>query len=105
MQSLVAIIEEVIKNGDNGKESLYAWFENEKHLLNQIANEVEIKTLKIVWPGYHYDFDVISPPTAFDGTLVVHVSNMNEFLRSRSTWGQNKDQRRGVRYVGQKEIL
>jgi len=35
---------------------------------------MEAATLKIVWPGYHQDLKIISPPTCVDGLLIVHIA-------------------------------
>jgi len=41
------------------------------------------EVLKLVWPGYHCDFEIDQPPTCFDGLLIVHTTaeSMKKLLK------------------------
>ena len=37
METALALLEEVLHNGNNGKDALYAWFLGEKNVIEQVT--------------------------------------------------------------------
>lgn len=48
--------------------------------------------LKLVWPGYHKDLDIVSSPTCVDGLMIIHLKESPYYEMKEDTLDMTKEE-------------